>query len=410
MNNRGAGVGRPRTERESLRTESARRALCTILSVAVAALTVCLSAANGAEPPVALHVATFDSGFGGFLTAKSIESESDQLLRDYDAEITIHHYGDTANLPYGEKTPAQIAALGSAGVLKAFHEGADMVFITCNTASTQYARIREAVDAAYPGEKRPVVSIIDVSTEEAKRRLDAVLKIRPAASFVIMATPATVRSMNYPRRLAALYGGRLQEQPAQSHTQPRWYKALGDTVQSLTQASVIALPGGRRIDVYQLAPANWVEMIEHGADIAERRRAVRRDLGLLTATLGPSGGPDVIGYFCTHYPVLDRTIRAELTARRPSAVSTSYIAQGQLMANLFRGMARERLQGHERHTPASAAELSRLHEEARPDITISGRNGPVTEQLARTVFPHDRPPRVIEEDLGTLAEPAALQQ
>lgn len=394
-----------------MRTQSARRALCTILSLAAAALATCAAAADGPEPPVSLHIATFDSGFGGFLTAKSIEGESDKILRDYDAEITIHHYGDTANLPYGEKTPAQIATLGSAGVLKAFHEGADMVFIACNTASTQYARIRDAVDAAYPGENRPVVSIIDVSTEEAKRRLDAVLDSRPAASLVVMATPATVRSMTYPRRLAALYGVTLQEQPPEAHTQPRWYKSLGDTVESLTQKSAIALPGGRRIDVYQLAPANWVEMIEHGANIAERRRAVRRDLGLLTSTLSPHAGPDVVGYFCTHFPVLDRTIRAELTARRPSAVSTSYIAQGQLMANLFRGMALERLQGHERHTPASAAELARLDEEARPGITISGRNGPVTEQLARTVFPHDPPPRVTEEDLGKLAaDPAAAEQ
>ncbi|MBS0394541.1 MAG: aspartate/glutamate racemase family protein, partial [Proteobacteria bacterium] len=274
-----------------------RRAAATF-----AALAWLAGSAARAEGPAELHVATFDSGFGGFLTAKSIEREARPLLRDYDAEITIHHYGDTANLPYGEKSPDEIAALGSAGVLRAFADGADMVFIACNTASTQYERIRRAVDARYPGEDRPVVSIIDVSTTEAKRRLDAALARRATASLVVMATPATVRSMTYPRRLAALYGVPLAEQPPKAYRQPRWYRTLGDSVESLTQRSEIALPGGRRIEVVQLAPANWVELIEHGADLRERRAAVRRDLGLLWPELPGRAAPDVVGYFCTHYP------------------------------------------------------------------------------------------------------------
>src|SRR5580765_2331553 len=372
-------------------------------------LTACLAAAASASPATpdapaasaeALHVATFDSGFGGFLTAKSIESAAAPLLRNYDATITVHHYGDTKNLPYGEKTPDQIAALGSAGVLKAFSDGADMVFIACNTASTQYERIRHAVDLAYPGQSRPVVSIIDVSTAEARRLLDAALAHKRTASLAILATPVTVRSMTYPRRLAALYGARIDEGAVRTYTQPRWHAAQGATIDSLVQQSIVTLPSGQRIDVYQLAPANWVELIEHGADLAEKHEAVSRDLGLLLGAIPGGAAPDVVAYFCTHYPIFDGMIRADLASRAPGASSTHYIAQGALMARLFQDMAAARLKGHERRQPLTDAQLAPLLVQARPMITISGANGPTTRSLARTVFPGDPEPVVVEQDLG----------
>ncbi|MDP1830997.1 MAG: aspartate/glutamate racemase family protein [Geothrix sp.] len=126
--------------------------------------------------------------------------------------------------------PAQGPCRGSAGVLKAFAQGADMVFIACNTASTQYERIRHAVDQAYPGQSRPVVSIIDASTDEARRLLDLSLSRKASATFAILATPATVRSMVYPRQLASRYGAPITEEAPRPHTQPRWYKTGSATV------------------------------------------------------------------------------------------------------------------------------------------------------------------------------------
>ena len=362
-----------------------------------------------ALPPTALHVATFDSGFGGYLTAKSIEVASASLLRDYDTTITVHHYGDTKNLPYGEKTPDQIATLASAGVLKAFDEGADMVFIACNTASTQYTRIRHAVDAAYPKQPKPVISIIEASTAEAKRQIDATLAHQPTATFAILATPATVRSMVYPRQLAALYGASIAEEAPRAFKQPRWYSVLGPSVETLLQKSVIVLPAGRRVDVYQLAPANWVELIEHGADLKLKREAVHRDLGLLLPQLAGNAAPDVVGYFCTHYPILDGAIRADLAGRTPGAANTHFIAQGELMAKLFRSMAEDRLKGRERAQALTAAQLAPLIEQARASITISGANGRTTRALARSMFPNDPEPLVVEQDLGNLG-PAATSR
>jgi glutamate racemase len=373
--------------------------------VALVALAVPILAA--APPPESIHVATFDSGFGGYLTAKSIETTAATLLRDYDTTITVHHYGDTKNLPYGEKTPAQIATLGSAGVLRAFEQGADMVFIACNTASTQYARIRQAVNEAYPGQVKPVVSIIDASTDEARRLLDLALAGRPFATFTILATPATVKSMVYPRQLAARYGAPIAEEAPRTIPQPRWYKANGPTVASLTQKSIITLPGGRRIEVFQLAPANWVELIEHGADLKAKQEAVRRDVALLVPLLAKGSKPDVVGYFCTHYPVFDASIRSELASQFSGAGTTAYIAQGQLMARIFQKMAEARLKGHQRQTPVGAERLRALMETARAEITISGQNGATTRDLVHTMFPNDPAPVVTEEDLGSLT-PLAL--
>jgi glutamate racemase len=395
----------PRSTGKGAHSALRRRVLAWVASSLVALGAITLPSLGAAPPKEALHVATFDSGFGGYLTAKSIEGTAASLLRDYDTAITVHHYGDTQNLPYGEKTPAQIATLGSAGVLRAFEEGADMVFIACNTASTQYQHIRQAVDAAYPGQDKPVVSVIEVSTQEAKRRLDQVLARRPTAVFTILATPATLKSMVYPRQLATLYGATLDAEAPRTFPQPRWYTPNGATITSLTQKSVLALPEGRRIDVWQLAPANWVELIEHGADARLKRDAVHRDLGLLLPQLAKDAAPDVVGYFCTHYPIFDSMIRQEIATRRPAARAPEYISQGQLMADLFKGMAEARLEGRQRRVPISPEALQTLVAGARADITISGRNGATTRELVRTMFPRDPAPLVTEENLGSL-EPA----
>ena len=168
------------------------------------------------------------------------------------------------------------------------------------------------------------------------------------------------------------------------------------------QKDVITLSGGRHIDVYQLAPANWVELIEHGADLKEKHAAVHRDLGLLLAAIPGHVAPDVVGYFCTHYPILDGAIRADLAGRATGAANTHFIAQGALMATLFQGMAEERLKGRARTHPLTDAQLAPLLEQVRPSITISGANGRTTRALARSMFPGDPEPVVTEQDLGSI--------
>lgn len=349
--------------------------------------------------PVALHVATFDSGFGGFFTAKSIEKVTPPLLKRYNTAITIRHYGDTRNSPYGEKSPAEIAELGSDGVLKALDEGADMVFIACNTASTQYDKIEQAVDRAYPGRSRDVFSIVNSSASEAKRLIDQRLLQATDAEFAILATPATVKSMAYPRRLAQLYGEPLSEQDPHFITQPRWLKSKGDTVQSVTEESEIYLSSGKTIHIYQMAPANWVELIEHGAYLKQKQDAVKRDLALLFSMLPQGTRLDAVGYFCTHFPAFDSAIRLEMSSHGSAGTNTAYILQGPLMADIYIHEANARLNNNHRASPISPGELHRLVVLSRATITISGNNADVTRQLARTLFPGDPTPAIHVEDL-----------
>ena len=58
-----------------------------------------------------------------------------------------------------------------------------------------------------------------------------------------------------------------------------------------------------------------VMIVEAMAQTAARQKLP--DAGAGRAQTG-GGAPDVVGYFCTHYPILDGTIRADLAARIPA--------------------------------------------------------------------------------------------
>lgn len=378
------------------------------ISLALFALVLSPSALARADEkhppaPAALHIATVDSGFGGFFTAKSIESATPELLKNYNATITIKHYGDTRNAPYAEKTPEKIAELGSNGIIKAFREGADIVFLACNTASIQYDKIKQTVAEVYPEHSGDVVSIIDASAVHSKKLIDQKLTHAREAHFAILATPATVKSMVYPRELAKLYGVKLKEEDTHFLTQPRWFKEKGDTVQSATQKSEIHLADGKTIYIYQMAPANWVEMIEHGADLSEKNQAIKRDMAILFSMLPDQARLDLVGYFCTHFPAFDSAIRMEVAHRQPGSAVPAYIAQGALMADIFKSRAEARLKDAPRMSKVSPEQLDRLIAQSRASITISGNNAAITRQLSRSLFPNDPEPKIIEDDFAPKA-------
>lgn len=302
--------------------------------------------------------------------------------------------------PMRKKRRKKIAELGSNGIIKAFDEGADIVFLACNTASIQYDRIKRTVEQAYPEHSKDVVSIIDVSATHAKKLIDQKLIHAQEAHFAILATAATVKSMVYPRELAKLYGVTLKEEDIHFLTQPRWFKEKGDFVQSATQKSVIHLAGGKTIYIYQMAPANWVDLIEHGADLAEKNKAVKRDMAILFSMLPGDSQLDVVGYFCTHFPAFDNAIRLEISRRQHNSTVPAYIAQGPLMADIFKNRAEARLKDNPRMSKVSPEQLEHLIAQSRASITISGDNAAITRQLARSLFSNDPEPKITEEDFA----------
>ncbi len=79
-----------------------------------------------------MKIGFFDSGLGGLTILKAVIKE----LPQYDYEF----YGDTANLPYGDKEEAIIYELTKQGIEHLFSKGCILVIVACNTASAETLR------------------------------------------------------------------------------------------------------------------------------------------------------------------------------------------------------------------------------------------------------------------------------
>ncbi|MFT7645240.1 MAG: glutamate racemase [Candidatus Paceibacteria bacterium] len=79
-----------------------------------------------------MKIGFFDSGLGGLSILKAVAKE----MPNYDYVF----YGDTANLPYGNKTVEIIYKYTSQGMKYLFEAGCNIVIIACNTASVETAR------------------------------------------------------------------------------------------------------------------------------------------------------------------------------------------------------------------------------------------------------------------------------
>lgn len=129
-------------------------------------------------------VGVFDSGVGGISVLR-------HLVRELPHEDFIF-FGDSANAPYGEKTPAQVLDLSEAIVRRLLGRGAKAIVIACNTATSVAGK---EVRARYP--ELPIIGM-----EPALK--PAVLAHNPG-KVLVMATPNTVKLEKY-RHLLAQWG------------------------------------------------------------------------------------------------------------------------------------------------------------------------------------------------------------
>ena len=73
-------------------------------------------------------IGVFDSGLGGISVAR-------EIAKDMPAEHVLY-FGDSANAPYGVKTPEQVKALSFDIVERFVEHGVKAVVIACNTATS----------------------------------------------------------------------------------------------------------------------------------------------------------------------------------------------------------------------------------------------------------------------------------
>lgn len=129
-------------------------------------------------------IAVFDSGFGGLTVLRA--------LLPLHPGARFLYLGDTARLPYGEKSQTTITryALSSAAFL--LEQGADMLVVACNTASAL------ALDELRRALPIPVIGVIEPGVLAA-RKLMLPGAQTPEPSVLVLATTATVQSAAYLR-------------------------------------------------------------------------------------------------------------------------------------------------------------------------------------------------------------------
>ncbi|WP_321494749.1 glutamate racemase [uncultured Desulfobacter sp.] len=193
-----------------------------------------------------MAVGIFDSGIGGLTVYKTVN-------KNY-PEMDIHYLGDTARVPYGNRSPETIIRYSlecTSFLVSNFH--IDTVIVACNTASS-YAieHIR----------KKFGINVIGVVEPGAKRAIEVT-----NGYIGVIGTIATVRSESYVKAVKEL---------------------------------------NKNIKISQIACPLFVPIVEEMlVDTEIARSAVHHYMDSLV-----NDGVDTIILGCTHYPFLKNTINS----------------------------------------------------------------------------------------------------
>ncbi len=189
-------------------------------------------------PPSAVGV--FDSGIGGLTVVKELLG----LL----PEEPIVYLGDTARVPYGNKSRETVVKFSTENVLFLLHHGVKMIVVACHTSSSFALPFLERHF------KHPILGVIEPGVEAA-------LRATRSGKIGVIGTNATIASYAYPA--------------AVSHRDPK-------------------------VKVTQAACPLFVPLAEEGwlADPVSRQVARRYLAPLKEAKI------DTLILGCTHYPLL----------------------------------------------------------------------------------------------------------
>ncbi len=132
-----------------------------------------------------MKIGVFDSGLGGLVITKAFV----EALPEYD----YVYYGDTAHLPYGEKSSEQILSYTISAIKFLIKQNCGLIIIACNTATSIALRYlqQKFIPSFAPDVK--VLGVVIPTVEEAL--LDEVARVG------VLATHATVSSQIYRQEL-----------------------------------------------------------------------------------------------------------------------------------------------------------------------------------------------------------------
>lgn len=215
-------------------------------------------------------IGVFDSGYGGLTVLRSIVDR----LPEYD----YLYLGDNARAPYGNRSFDAVYQYTLEAVEWLFGQGCELVVLACNTASAKALRQIQQMHLPLRNDHKRVLGVIRPTTEN-------IGNYTKTKHVGIMGTAGTVKSNSYPMEIA---------------------KFFPDLV------------------VSQEACPMWVYLVEHnhlegeGADYFVHQnisRILEKDPMIDTLLLA-----------CTHYPLLEKTIRKFLP------VQVKLVSQGAIVA------------------------------------------------------------------------------
>lgn len=127
-------------------------------------------------------IGIFDSGIGGLTVANAIQ-------KVMPGESLIY-FGDTAHLPYGDKSPDSIKYYGIRIAQFLLDKNCKMIVIACNTASAlAYEAVKDFVNG-----RVPVINVIDPV-------VDCIVNNKNAKKVGVIGTKGTIKSDIYPKRI-----------------------------------------------------------------------------------------------------------------------------------------------------------------------------------------------------------------
>jgi glutamate racemase len=133
-------------------------------------------------------IGIFDSGIGGLAVAR--------VIKDLLPHESLYYIGDTANLPYGEKTAIELQQYTRAIGSLLLAQNCKAIVIACNTAAAAAAdQLQEQV-----GQHIPVLNVIDPIIEYVKQQY-------AGKTVGLIATNYTVQSEIYIKKFHAIQAG-----------------------------------------------------------------------------------------------------------------------------------------------------------------------------------------------------------
>lgn len=223
-------------------------------------------------------IGIFDSGVGGLTVVKEIK----KVLPD----VPIVYFGDTARLPYGNKSQETIQKYSQEIVEFLKDKGCQTIVIACNSAS--------ALAADYVREKYPDLEIYDVVSSGAEAAVEATKNKKVG----VIGTTATINSDLYNKKIA--------------ESDPK--------IEVFTKACPLFV---------HLVEENWIKRPE----TRKISRTYLRELKLKKI--------DTLLLGCTHYPLLEKIISGVMGRRTKVVASGEKLAKELKRADLETGFPSE---------------------------------------------------------------------